>query len=87
MKLYVWEGVFADYTSGMAVALAPTRQEAVDAIARDMGWCNISIACESGHKLNTPKCVCYVCCELKTEPQIYNVNRKTAIGFQISGGG
>ena len=39
-KLYVWEGVLTDYTSGMAVALAPTLKEALatfpDYVAKEL---------------------------------------------------
>lgn len=35
MKLFVWEGVLTDYSSGMIVAIAPTLEKALAAIARD----------------------------------------------------
>ena len=35
MKLYVWEGVFVDYTPGMAVAIAYSIKEARESIAWD----------------------------------------------------
>jgi hypothetical protein len=34
VKLYVWEGVFNDYTEGIAFALARTVREAREVIAR-----------------------------------------------------
>lgn len=30
LKLFVWEGVFVDYTSGIAVALASSKEEAIE---------------------------------------------------------
>lgn len=32
LKLYVWEGVFADYTDGLAFAVAGSKKEAIDLI-------------------------------------------------------
>lgn len=34
LKLYVWEGVFTDYTSGLAVALARSRKQATKLAAQ-----------------------------------------------------
>ena len=35
MKVFVWEDVLADYTSGMMVAIAPTVEEARAVLKRD----------------------------------------------------
>lgn len=32
MKLYIWDRVFCDYTAGVAFAMAPTLQEAYEAV-------------------------------------------------------
>lgn len=38
MKLYVWEGVLTDWTSGMIVALAPDLRAAKTAIRKARGY-------------------------------------------------
>ena len=41
MKIYIWEHVLSDYTDGLAVAYAPTLEEALDSfeshIAEQLG--------------------------------------------------
>jgi hypothetical protein len=37
LKLYVWEGVLTDWTSGMAVALASSPEEAVELLQQQLG--------------------------------------------------
>ena len=34
MNLYVWEGVFRDWSAGMAVALANSKEEAIGAVIK-----------------------------------------------------
>lgn len=71
MKLYVWEGVLADYTSGIAFALANSVEEAKSAILH-------KYACEVGGKNSA------LINELKnSEPQIID----TVEGFFVFGGG
>lgn len=38
MKVFVWKGVLADYTSGMMVAIAPTVEEARDALLKECNY-------------------------------------------------
>ena len=35
MKVFVWDDVLTDYTSGMMVAIAPTVEEARDALRKE----------------------------------------------------
>jgi len=35
LKLFVWHGVFCDYTCGMAVAIARTKEDAMNQIAKE----------------------------------------------------
>lgn len=81
MKLYVWTGVFSDYSDGMAVALASSKQEAMDAIGE--------VAAGKGvHAKGNRACDCYSCEQLRNEePQVIDPNRKTPIAWQMSGGG
>lgn len=37
LKLYVWENVLEDYTSGIAFAIAPSKDEALRLIAKTLG--------------------------------------------------
>lgn len=37
MSLYVWYGVFGDYTDGIAFALAASKEDAIQEIARGQG--------------------------------------------------
>lgn len=37
LKLYVWENVLEDYTSGIAFAIAPSKDEALRLIAKILG--------------------------------------------------
>jgi hypothetical protein len=38
LKLYVWEDVLEDYTSGMAVALAPDVETALKLLSKKAGY-------------------------------------------------
>jgi len=38
LKLYVWEGVFTDYTDGIAFALAASPEQARELIHEHMGY-------------------------------------------------
>ena len=71
MKLYVWEGAFTDYTSGIAVALANTADEAREAIVKEYNDVNEK----------------YVREELAVRPDVYRMDRKKPVAFTVSGGG
>lgn len=38
MKVFVWDDVLTDYTSGMMVAIAPTVEEARDALLKECNY-------------------------------------------------
>jgi hypothetical protein len=40
LKLFVWEGVLTDWTSGMAVAYAYSAEEAVELLKKQLGGNN-----------------------------------------------
>lgn len=35
MNLYVWEGILADYTAGLAFAIANSKEEAIDVLVQN----------------------------------------------------
>lgn len=43
LKLYVWEGVFADYSTGIAFALAESNTQAQELIMQDRTWGRIEL--------------------------------------------
>ena len=78
MKLYVWHGVFTDYTNGIAFALATSEEQARHEVAFAM-----SDGCyrpDSSYKLRYD--------ELKgKQPDVYETERLFPVGFGIEGGG
>lgn len=71
LKLYVWEGVFTDYTSGMAVALAYDVRQARRLVTETMGSWSAD----------------WVKQELAGRPQVIRLNKATKPqAWQVSGG-
>ena len=44
MKLFVWEKAFYDYGPGMAVAIAPDRGAAIDALVEKIGYTHADLS-------------------------------------------
>lgn len=73
LKLYVWEGVLTDYTSGVAFALAASVDEARDVIMQSEGEPSYKEAKYHGALWN----------DISSEPQVFEVSK----GFAVWGGG
>lgn len=94
MKLFVWEDVLKDYTSGVMFALANTVDEARDAICprwteaeeRIRNGTAVSserpFGPEPGVNNNAGYCCSTVHIELRAEPKVY----ETTTGFTVWGG-
>jgi len=71
LKLYVWEGVFCDYTCGMAVALAYTKEEAIQTLVKETGWGEETVRQEID----------------SVEPEVIQIkDRKKPIAWYVEGG-
>ena len=76
MKLFVWEDVLTDYTSGIMFALADSADEARELISP--GWADrVRLWKETDARLGTMDF------DLRTEPDVY----ETPAGFSCWGGG
>lgn len=84
MKLYVWEDVFSDYTSGIAFAIAKDAAAARRQILDGPGYHKCDCDNPAWHPSNRGK-KCYSCTELAKEPDEYPLDEP--IGFAQSGGG
>jgi hypothetical protein len=73
MKLYVWDDVLTDYTSGIMFALAESVEQAREELRCERG-CSTRAGCD-----------CLVCVELKSEPSVYDGTRP--VGYIVWGGG
>lgn len=72
MKLYVWEGVLTDWTSGLIVALAPDLRAAKTAVRKAYGI-------PGSDRLEQ---------DLKGKPQVIKITDSTpAQAWTVSGGG
>jgi len=77
LKLYVWEGVLADYTSGIMFALATSADEARNIVFEkaDKQEYDKMIAGESFYRGEVYR-------DLRGEPKVY----ESQVGFAVSGG-
>lgn len=72
--LFVWEGVFEDYTPGLAFAIAKTKEEAVDLVMMDRT--SVPVYAESEKKEL-----------LEAECDIYPLSNGLKVAYSVSGGG
>jgi hypothetical protein len=56
-NLYVWEGVLADYTAGMAVGIGRTADEAIEAVAGRWGTVGTQEAIRADLRSTTPEVI------------------------------
>jgi hypothetical protein len=73
MNLYVWEGVLTDYTSGMAVALAPDPETAKKVVQKEI---------EGSRSLGDEGEVASW-----AAPKVIKTDRKSPVVFFVCGGG
>ncbi len=57
LKLYVWEGVLTDYTSGIAFALAESEEEARNLLLTQLGWSMAQCKVNEPALLGPARCV------------------------------
>jgi hypothetical protein len=78
LKLYVWEGVLADYTDGIAFALASNTKE-----ARKKVLDSFNEGLPDWATPDTYKALLEAYPEFKEKPKVY----KNPVGFHLPGGG
>lgn len=61
MKVFVWENVLTDYTSGMMVAVAPTVEEARAALLKECSYIPESDLNQQPKELDLSEAVGFVC--------------------------
>lgn len=78
LKLFVWENVLTDYTSGIIFALATSVENARKVICESQ-----KIDYKTGGVPNNPNYVSQVWQDIQTEPQVFS----KPVGFCVWGGG
>ena len=61
MKVFVWENVLTDYTSGMMVAIAPTIEEARAALLKECSYIQEDDLNQQPKELDLSEAVGFVC--------------------------
>jgi len=61
MRVFVWEGVLTDYTSGMMVAIAPTIEEARAALLKECNYIPESDLSQQPKEFDLSETVSFVC--------------------------
>lgn len=88
MKLYVWDGVLTDYSSGIMVALAHSVAEARDMLCPPqgdyLGWTAQEALYKSPGHLNQPG---LQHSDLRDEPQVFDPADGVPVCFTCWGGG
>ena len=59
MKLFVWEGVLTDWTSGMMIAIAPTADEAREALLKECDYLPLEDLAQEPEEHDLTKNVAY----------------------------
>lgn len=84
LKIYVWEGVLSDYTSGLAIAVARSKEEAVRVLSRKVRNGSYRDAAGKSHPAYSSLMESEIE-ELKAvEPKVYPME---PISFWVRGGG
>jgi len=93
MKLYVWRGVFRDYTSGMAFAIAEDAEQArklisagwLGEVSDRLGTSTVEGAWSANSDALQASGDVRICDDLAQPPEVYELTQ--VIGFGVCGAG